>query len=56
MLNFTLGCQSPFGTTDQEEVQEEVITFCFSSLSLYLVESFKRSCGSSKHVRKLISF
>lgn len=31
MLDITLGCQSLFGTTDQEEIQEEVITF-FSHL------------------------
>lgn len=56
MLEITLGCKSLFGTTDQEEIQEEVIIFCFSSLSLYLLESFKKLYSICKHIRKLISF
>lgn len=51
MLDITPECKSLFGIIEQEETQEEVTVFCSSSLSLYLVESFKRSCVISKHVK-----
>ncbi|TEA33009.1 hypothetical protein DBR06_SOUSAS7410067, partial [Sousa chinensis] len=56
MLDITSGCKSLFGVTDQEEMPEEVIVLCVSSLKVYLAEFSKRSCSISEHVRKLINF
>lgn len=52
MLDITSECKSLFGIINEpEETQEEVTVFCSSSLSFYLVESFKRLCVISIHVK-----
>lgn len=52
VLDISSGCKSLFGTTDLEEMQDEVIVCSLCLIFKHtLFEFYERSCSVSKYVR-----